>query len=187
MKAASRINKNNILLVCFCMFDRSFGDIYRILFISHGENFYSLFLTVYLQLCDRSRTIYVTGNEKWSFSFGFQLTCKFRNCGRLTCTLKSSHHQDCDIIAWFQRKIGCFTSHQINQLFIYDLDYHLSWIQTIHDILSYCTFLHRLGKLFNNPEVNICFKKSHLDLFQSNLNILFCQASFASQLFEHIL
>ena len=59
--------------------------------------------------------------------------------------------------------------------------------QTIHDILSYCTFLHRLGKLFNNPEVNICFKKSHLDLFQSNLNILFCQASFASQLFEHIL
>ena len=46
------------------MFYSCFGDIDRVLLVSHGENFHTLFLTIYLKLRDSCRTIYVTRYQK---------------------------------------------------------------------------------------------------------------------------
>ena len=169
------------------MTDGSFGNVYRLLFVSHGKNFYALLLTIYLKLCNSCRPVYITGNQKRTLAFCLQLTCKLGRRSGLTSSLKTCHHDHCHIIAWLNRKLCSLTAHQAYKLVIYDLDHHLSRIQTIHYILSYCTLLHRLGKLLDHLEIDICFKKSHLNFFQSDLNIFFCQPAFTSQLFEYIL
>ena len=71
MKTSCGINKYYILLICFCVLDGCFRNINRVLFITHGKDFYSLLLSIDLKLCDRSRTINVTGNQKRSSAFGF--------------------------------------------------------------------------------------------------------------------
>ena len=46
MKTSCGIDQYYILLIGFGMFNCCFGDIYRFLFITHGKNFHTLFLTI---------------------------------------------------------------------------------------------------------------------------------------------
>jgi len=155
MKTSRCINQDYILLVGFCMLNCCFRNVHRFLLVSHGKNFHTLSLTVDLQLCDCRRTVNVTGYQKRLSSFGFQLTCKFGNCGSFTCTLQTSHHENCDLISRTERQVCCLTSHQLHKFVIYDLDHHLSRIQSVHNVLSNGLFLYGFGKLLHNLEVNI--------------------------------
>ena len=169
------------------MLDSCFCNIHGILLISHGKDLDALFLTVYLQLCDRCRTVNITGHKQWFLSLGFQFACQLGNRRCLTCTLKTDHHKNGKIHSRFDRKLCCLTSHQVDQLIIYDLDHHLSRIQTIHNILSDSLFLNGFRKLLNDLKVNIRFQKRHLNFLQCYLDISLCKTTFALQLFKYIL
>ena len=65
------INDNHVFLMLSGMFDRSFCNIHRTFLITHGKDFHTLLLSIDLKLCDRSRTINVTGNQKRSSALGF--------------------------------------------------------------------------------------------------------------------
>jgi len=177
MKTSCCIDQDYILLVGFCMLDRCFRNVYRLLFVTHGKDFYALFLAVDLQLCDSCRTVNVTGHQKWFLSFGFQLACKLGNCGGLTCTLQTGHHIYCDLISRMHGQLCCLASHQVHKFVIYDFDHHLARIQSVHHVLSDCLLLYGFGKLLYDLEVNIGFQKSHLYFFQGKLYIFFCEAS----------
>ena len=187
MKTTCGIEKNYILLIGLGMLNSCLCNVNRALLVSHGKDFHALLLSIDLKLCDRCRTIDVTCDQERSFSLGFELACKLGNCGCLTCTLKTCHHQYGDLISLFQGKLCCLASHQAYKFVINDLDHHLSRIQSVHNILSDCTFLYRFRELLHNLKVYIRLKKSHLDFFQSNLNIFLCKSAFTSQLFEYIL
>ena len=169
------------------MFNGCFCNIYRFLFISHRKDFHTLLLTVYLKLCDCSRTIYVTGYKKRFLSFGFQLSCKLGNCRCLTCALKTSHHKNGNLIARLDRKLCCLASHKIYKLIVYNFNYHLSRVQSVHYVLSHCPFLYCFCKLLYNFKVYICLKKSHLYFLQRNFYIFLCKTSLAPKLLKYIL
>ena len=169
------------------MLDSCFCNIHGILLISHGKDLDALFLTAYLQLCDRCRTVNITGHKQWFLSLGFQFACQLGNRRCLTCTLKTDHHKNGKIHSRFDRKLCCLTSHQVDQLIIYDLDHHLSRIQTIHNILSDSLFLNGFRKLLNDLKVNIRFQKRHLNFLQCYLDISLCETALALQLLKYIL
>ena len=187
MKTTCCINDHYILLIRLGMCNSRLGYVYRALFIAHGKDFHALFLTVYLQLSDRCGSVNVTGYQKRFLTFRLDLTCKLGCGSSLTGSLKTCHHNDSQIIARLDRKLCSLASHKINQLFVYNLDDHLAWVQSVHNVLSNCTFLYRFRELFHDSEVNVCFKECHLNFFKSNLNILFGQTAFASQLLKYIL
>ena len=187
MKTTGCIDKHHILLVCFRMLDCCFRNIYRFLLISHGKYFHALFLTIDLQLCDSRRTVNITGNQERFLTFGLQLACKLRNCGGLTCTLQTCHHEHCDLISRTKRQLCCLTSHKFHKFIIYNLDHHLARIQTAHNVLSDCLLLYRFGKLLHNLKVYVSLQQGHLYFLKSKLNVLLCQAALASQLLKYIL
>ena len=165
MKTTGGIEDHNVKVLILCMFNRCFGDVYRVLFISHRENFHTLFFTVDLQLCDCCRTINITGYKQWLSAFCFQLSGDLC-CGCcLTCTLKTCHHNNSNLSCRAQRDLRGLTSHQRYQFIVYDLDHHLPRIQSVHHILTDRTFLYRFDKLFYHFKTDICFQKCHLNFF----------------------
>ena len=74
-----------------------------------------------------------------------------------------------------------------DQFFINNLDHHLTGIQTVHHILSDCTLFHGFHKLLHHAEIDIRFQKRHLYFFQRSADILFRQATLASQITEDVL
>ncbi|CCY32728.1 putative uncharacterized protein PY07686 [Ruminococcus sp. CAG:60] len=187
MKTARCINDHYILLIGLGMCNGCLGNVHWALLITHGKDFYALLLTIHLQLCDRCGSVYITGYQKRSLTLGLDLTCKLGCGGGLTSTLETCHHKHGKVIARLDRKFCSLASHKINQLFIYNLDDHLAWIQSVHNVLSNRTFLYRFGELLHHSEVNVRLKECHLNLLKSDLNILFGQAALASKLLEYIL
>ena len=98
MQAACRIQNHYIISVLRRMLYGSFGNIYRILMLSHGKNRNSLSFSVDLQLLDRCRTIYIASCQKRFAPFGLQLSGNLRRGGSLTGALKSCHHDHRDLI-----------------------------------------------------------------------------------------
>ena len=187
MKTSCCINDYYILLIGLCMCNSCLGNVYGALFITHGKDFYALLLTVYLQLCDGRGSVYIAGYQKRSFSFGLDLTGKLGCCSGLTSSLETCHHQYSKVIARLNGKLCSLAAHKINQLFINNLDDHLAWIQSVHNVLSNCTFLYRFRELLHDSEVNVRFKERHLNFLKGDLNIFLCETAFAFQLFEYIL
>ena len=71
----------------------------RVLILSHGEDRNTLFVSVDLELLDCCRTVYVTGNQNRLAALRLQLSCDLRCRCRFTCTLKTCHHDDGNLIA----------------------------------------------------------------------------------------
>ena len=128
------------------MLDCCLCNVNRVLLVSHGKNFYALLLTIHLQLLDSRRSIYITCHKKWLLAFVLELICKLCRRGGLTCSLKSTHHDDRDLIGWSELDLCHLRAHELIHLFLDDLDDHVSRIQTLEDFLSYSSVTHRLDK-----------------------------------------
>ena len=133
----------------FCIGNCLFGNPHRTDIRSHAEHFHTLLL---LDCC---WTVNVTSCKQWLSSFGLQFSGNLRRGRGLTCSLQADHHDDSQFL-WLQ-KLNFFglRSHESNQLFIYDLDHHLSGVQSVHHVLPYRTLLYRLDKLFDNLKADI--------------------------------
>ena len=64
MKTSGRIEDHQVLLMAFCMFDGSSGNIYRTVAVPHGEDLHACSFTVDLELSDRSGTIHIAGSKE---------------------------------------------------------------------------------------------------------------------------
>ena len=187
MKTACCIDNQYIAIIFLCMFYCCFRNIRRFVLVTHGKYFHALLFSIDLQLFNRCRTIYITGCKKCFLAFCFQFSCDLCRSRCLTCTLKTNHHDYGKFLARAKCNLGCLRSHEIDHLFVYDLDDHLSRIQSAHNILTDCAFLYILDKFLNNAEVYIGFKQCHLDFLQCCLDIIFCQTTFAAQILEYVL
>ena len=169
------------------MFHCSFCDICRAVLVSHGEDFHSLLLSVNLQLFDCSRTIHITCGKKCFLTLGLKLACDLGGRCRLTGSLQTDHHDHGQFLARAKSDLRCLGAHEIDHLFVYDLDHHLSRIKSAHNILADRALLHILDKLLYDSKVNIRFKQSHLDFPECRLDIILGQSALAAQIFEYIL
>ena len=187
VKTSRCIQDHDVISILARMLKRRFCDISRLVFISHGEYFHALLLSVDLQLFNRCRTIHITRNKQWFLAFQLVLACQLCSSRGLTCTLKSCHHDHRDCTSRLQFDLRRLRTHQIYKFFIYDLDHHLSRIQSVHHILSDCSLLHIFYKLLYDFKVYIRLQKCHLHFFQCRLYIIFRQTTFASEILKYVL
>ena len=187
MQTSCRIEDYDVISVFRRVLNRCLRNIRRPVLISHGEHFHALLLTVDLQLFDRRRTVYVTGHKQRLLSFELKLPGEFRSCGRLTGTLKTCHHNHCHGASGLKFNLSGLRSHQLHKLFVYDLDHHLTGIQSVHHVLTNRALLDVLDKALYNFEVDVRLQESHLDLLERCLYIIFRKASLAAQVPKHIL
>ena len=162
-------------------------DIRRLVLISHGEYFYALLLSVDLQLLNGCRTIHIAGGKQCLLALGFELASNLRRGCCLTCTLETNHHNDCQLLTRTKCNLRCLRSHETNHLFVDDLDYHLPRVEATHHILPDCSLLHILDELLYHSEVDIRFKKSHLNFLQRSLDIILSQSALAAQVLKYVL
>ena len=155
VKTSGSIDDNDVKIVLRGMFHRRFCNVYRAVLIAHGKYFHALLLSVDLQLFDRCRPVDITCHEKYLPAFLLELSGKLCCCGRLTCSLKTGHHDDGDCLAGLQCDLGCLRAHQPDHLFVYNLDDHLSRIQSVHHVLSDRALLHIFDKLLDYLEIDI--------------------------------
>ena len=187
MKTSGCIQNHDIIIVLLRMFQSCLSNIRRLVILTHGEHFYSLFLTVDLQLFDRCRAIYITCYQKRLLTFQLKLACKL-SCGCcLTSSLKTCHHNYGNRLARLKLNLCSRRSHKLHKLFINDLDNHLSRVQSIHNILTDCSFLNIFNKILNYFKVNVRSEKCPFDLLHRFLYVCLCQASLTSKVLKYIL
>ena len=145
------------------MLDRRLGNVHRRIFISHGKDFHALLFTVDLQLFNGCRTVHIAGDQKRFFALLLELSCQLGGGRRLTCSLKTRHHDDCDLLAGAKRDLRRLGTHECGHLLIYDLDDHLSRVQAVHHVGADCPLLHGFRELLNDFKIYICLQKRHLD------------------------
>ena len=133
------------------------------------------------------RTIDITGYQKRFSALCLHLSGNLCRGRRLTCTLKTCHHNDGDLTCRTKRNLGCLRPHQSNEFFIYNLDYHLSRLKGTKHFLTDCPFLNGADELLDDLEADIRLEKCHLNFFQCGLYICFTQTSLASQVLKYIL
>ena len=146
MKTSCGVKEHQIYIVLGCMLYSRLRNIQWLVVVSHGKHGNSNLLTIHLQLLDSRRSVYITCHKKWLLAFVLELICKLCRRGGLTCSLKSTHHDDRDLIGWSKLDLCHLRAHELIHLFLNDLDDHVSRIQTFEDFLSYSSVTHRLDK-----------------------------------------
>ena len=101
--------------------------------------------------------------------------------------MKASHHDNSHSAARLELNLCRLGTHQLYQLFIYDLNDHLPGIQPVHYVLTNCAFLNILDKAFHNLKVHVRFKKGHPDFPQRGFYVVLRKSSLATQVPEYIL
>ena len=180
VKTSRCIQDHKIVVIFHCMFQRCLRYICRPVVLSHGKYFHSLLFPVDLQLLNCCRTVYITGYKQRFLSFQLKLPCKLCCGRRLTGTLKSCHHDDCDRLSRLQGNLRRLGTHQLYKLLVYDLDHHLTRVQTVHHILPDRPLLYIIYKTFDHFKVYICLQERHLDFLQCCFDIVLCQSAFSS-------
>ena len=187
MQTARCIENHNVVSVFRRVLYSGLCNIRRTVLISHGKHFHALLFPVNLQLFYRRGTVYITGHKERFLSFYFKLARQLRGSGCLTCALKTCHHNNGHGTSGLKSDLRRLGAHKFYQLFIYDLDHHLSGIQPVHNILSDRAFLDIFDKSFDHLEVDICLQKSHPDFLQCRFYVIFRKSSLTAQIPEYIL
>ena len=146
MKTSCGVKEHQVDIVLGCMLYSRLRNIQWLVVVSHRKYGNSNFLAIDLQLLDSRRSVYITRYKERFLTFVLELICKLCNCSCLTCTLKSTHHDDRDLIRWPELDLCHLSAHELIHLFLNDLDDHVSRIQTLEDFLTYSSVTHRFDK-----------------------------------------
>ena len=144
----------------FRMFHGSLCNIHRLVLISHGKYFHALLLTIDLQLLNSCGTVYITGCQQYLAALYLELSGQLCCGSRLTCSLKTGHHDNRNLIGGAKLNLCRLASHQLDHLFIYNLDDGLPRCQAFQHVRTDCPFLHRFDEL-----LYIRFQKRKFDFF----------------------
>ena len=187
MKAAGRIKDNHVHAVFGRVFHGCLGNVHWFVLITHGENRDSYLFSVDLQLFDGRGTVHIAGCQQRFPAFGLKLASNLGSGGGLTGTLKTSHHDNGNLIAGLKGNLRGLGTHKLDQFLSYNLHHGLSRRQAAEHILADRTFLKVIDELLHHAEAYVRFQKGHLDFLQRCLNICFGQSSFAAQVLKNIL
>ena len=167
------------------MGDSRLRDVDRFLLIAHGKDRNALFGTVHFQLFDSRRAVNVRRHEERPLALGLVFACQLGSRRRFARALKASHHDDRHA-ALPDRDLRGLGAHELDELVIDDLDDHLAGVQSIHDVLTDGSLLHRFGEVLDHLEVDVGLEEGHLDLLHGLADILLGQATLCAELFEYI-
>ena len=171
------------LRICHCLL----CYVYRAFLIAECKYLHTDLLSVYLQLFDCRRSIYVAGRQQRLASFGLELRCELCSRCRLSGSLKTRHQYNGHFRGRAECNLRRLGTHQRNELLVYNLDHHLTRIQTVHNICSDGLFLNSLYELLYHLEADVCLEKCHLDFLQCSLYVRLRQATLTTQIFKYIL
>ncbi len=136
MQTACCIVDHGIKAVFLCILICRFCGIKCRSFSSQSKDWNLNRFTKSLQLFNRSRTNYVTGNQQYFFVLLIlQVTGNFSCSCCFTSSLKTSHHNIGDSVI-VKMNFSVFISKKLLKFFLNDFDNHLSWIQSIKNFLS---------------------------------------------------
>ena len=187
MKTSCRIKNNNTHALLLRMLYCCFCDIYRFMLVTHGKHFHALLLTIDLQLFDRCGAVHITGGQQYLAAFDLKLSGQLCCSSRLTCSLKTGHHDNRNLIGWPKLNLCRLAAHQFDHLFIYNLNDGLSRCQALQYIRTDCSFLHRFDELLYYFETYIRFQKCKFDFFQTCFYIGLGQSSFTPKVLKYVL
>ena len=187
MKTSCGIQNDNAHAMLLRMLYSSFRNVNRLVLVSHGKYFHALLLTIDLQLFDCCGTVHITGCQQYFPAFDLKLSGQLCCGSRLTCSLKTGHHNNRNLIGRAKLDLCRLASHQLDHLFIYNLDDGLSRCQAFQHIRADCSFLHRFDELLYYLKAYIRFQKCKFDFFQACLYIGLSQSSFTPKVLKYVL
>ncbi len=129
VKTTSCIQDYNVLIVLLSMLNSSLSYINRTMISTHREYFNFLLLSINLKLFNSCWSIYIAGYKKWSLALLLKLASNLGCSSCFTSTLKTTHHNNCNSLAWLHCELCSIRSHKRCHLFINNLDNHLAWIK----------------------------------------------------------
>ena len=187
LQAACGIQDQNVIPVFLRGCQGGFRDVHRILGRSHGKDGDADLLSVYLQLLHCSRAVYVAGCQQRPVSLLPELAGKLRRGGRLSCALKTCHHDDRDAVLRIRGDGRGLGTHQPDQLFVDDLHDLLSRGQGFQHLRADRALLDPCDELLHDLVADIGLEKRHPDFLQSCLDVCLGKLSFSAEIAENLL
>ena len=183
MQAAGRIDDDDITEMAQGVRNCVLGNLNRVLASFFRINRHVQLLSQYLELRNRSRAVYVAGDQQRAFALLFQQPGQLACRRRLTGALQAYEHDD-------RRRLGrdgdaaLRPAEELCQFVADNFNNGLGSIQTAEYFFAYGFFPYALDKIFRNGKVNVGFQQCAAHLFQRFAYVFLRQLALAAKLFE---
>ena len=177
------IDDHQVITLSLCFVDSVQCNLNRILAVDFTIYRNTNLFTKHLQLLDRCRTINVASNQqRLAVLLGLEHAGQLTREGSLTRTLETRHQNDSRTA--FQLEFGCFATHQLGQLVVYDLDHQLARLYGCQYVLTQCLFLYSICEVLCYFIVHVGIEQCLTYIFQCFSYIDFGDFSFTFQDFK---